>query len=521
MEDMENSVCPGAPFRLNLQMLIDFMEERGWEYAVHRPGDAPVLSRCQIFHGQNLLQTDTLYMVPEGKEDDFPADSYSYITTAELQGQAAHIRAVKTSFPELVNCVMEIFSHYADFERELSNTISSGGSLSELCCVARKYLHNPVYIHDNMFCIIGQSSLVEGVFEINEQTKTPHIPLWMIDEFKFDEVYRNTFAGRQADILGTHLNYFNVRSLYVNLWEDDEYHGRLLINEVESPIRPGQYKAAEFFAGYVILWIRNQALSNRQIHYSYEQAFVDLLTEGTTDERNLKTILDVLNWKREDRYLCLIIQSQDTGDAFRSDLAINSRLSTVLSGHVSFRYQQRICVIINLPQSGSDLGELRLRLAPLIRDSCLYVGISNPIEDIYGLKRGFIQADIALDYITRTDSSDWIVMFSSCALNYIRESACEKLPAKMVAHPVLLELMEHDRTQGTQYYETLRAYLLCERSIPATAAALIIHRTTLTYRLGKILELTRLNLDSADLRLYLMLSFQLLEQWGIHDGRQG
>ena len=81
--------------------------------------------------------------------------------------------------------------------------------------------------------------------------------------------------------------------------------------------------------------------------------------------------------------------------------------------------------------------------------------------------------------------------------------------------------MEHDRTQGTQYYETLRAYLLCERSIPATAAALIIHRTTLTYRLGKIQELTRLNLDSADLRLYLMLSFQLLEQWGIHDGRQG
>ena len=140
------------------------------------------------------------------------------------------------------------------------------------------------------------------------------------------------------------------------------------------------------------------------------------------------------------------------------------------------------------------------------------MGISNPIEDIYGLKRGFIQAGIALDYITRTDSSDWIVMFSSCALNYIRESACEKLPAKMVAHPVLLELMEHDRTQGTQYYETLRAYLLCERSIPATAAALIIHRTTLTYRLGKIQELTRLNLDHANLRMYLLMSFLLLDQ---------
>lgn len=518
--DMDYSVCPGASFRLNLQMVMDSLEEQNWQYAVSRPGERPALTRCLLYHGQQLLREDTLYLIPEGKEQDFPANSFSYITTTALRGEAPHIRNVNATFPELLNCVLSLFSHYADFERELSNTISSGGSLSELCCIASRYLHNPVYVHDNLFCIIGQSSWVDGMFEMNEQTKMPHIPLWMINEFKFDEVYRRTFSGRQADILGTHLNYFNVRSLYVNLWEGNEYHGRLLINETESPIRPGQYAAAEFFAGYVLLWLKNQMLSNRQTHYSFEQIFIDLLTDGKTDERNLKMILDALNWKHEDRYLCLQMENQVSGDTVRSDLAINSLLSTVLSGHISFRYQQRICVIINLSRSEMDQGELRLRLAPLIRDNCLYVGISNPVEDIYALRRGFLQADMALDYITRVDSSDWMVPFTACALNYIRESACQKLPAKMVAHPVLLHLIEHDRTQGTQYYDTLRAYLLCERSIPATAAALIIHRTTLTYRLGKILELTRLNLDNADLRLYLMLSYQLLEQWGIHDGGQ-
>jgi len=140
------------------------------------------------------------------------------------------------------------------------------------------------------------------------------------------------------------------------------------------------------------------------------------------------------------------------------------------------------------------------------------VGISNPVRGIHAIRRGFLQADVALDYITGTDSSDWMVLFSACALSYIQTCACEKLPGEMVAHPVLLELREYDRLQGSRYYETLRTYLLCERSIPATAAALIIHRTTLTYRLGKIMELTRLNLDNADLRLYLLLSFQLLDR---------
>ena len=516
----EYSVRPSASFRLNLQMVTDSMEEKGWEYLVHRPGEEPVLTRCLMYHGQQPLFADTLYVIPEGMEADFPADRFHYITTTSLQGEAPHIRSIGCSFPELMNHAMEIFSCYAGFERELCNIISSGGSLSELCCVAGRYFHNPVFVHDNMFCVIGQSPRVGELVEFSEKTKKPHIPLWLINELKFDEVYKSTFVRRKAGIWGYDLNELNVRSLYVNLWEGDEYLGRLHINEVESAIRPGQFRAAEFLAEYVILWMKNQALSNQQINYSYEQTFIDLLTDGETDERDLKTILGILNWKQEDRYLCLKLQSQDTGDTVRSDLAIHSRLSTVLSGHISFRYQQKLCVIINLPVSGIDQGELRLRLAPLIRDSCLYVGISNPVDGIYALRRGFIQADIALDYITGIDSSDWMVLFSSCALNYIRESACKRLPANMVAHPVLLELMEHDRTQGTQYYDTLRAYLLCERNIPATAAALIIHRTTLTYRLGKILELTRLNLDNANLRLYLLISFQLLEQGGPYDFRQ-
>lgn len=508
----ECSVRPGTSFRLNMQMIADFLDEREWGYLVCRPGETPLLTKCQLYHGQEMLFEDTLYVIPEGLECSFPANRFSYITTADMQGEAPHIRKVKCDFLELLNHVMGIFTYYGDFERELCNTISSGGSLSELCCVASRYFHNPVYVHDSMFCVIGQSPYLEGLFEYSEKTKKNHIPLWRINEVKFDEVYKKTLTNSSAGILGNDLNYFDERSLYVNLREENAYLGRLLIHETESSIKPGQFRAAEFLAGYVLLWMKNQAMSDHHRNQSYEQIFIDLLEDREVDERELRTILNILNWKQEDRYLCFKLQSQDTADAVRSDFAINSRLSTEFSGLVSFRYQQKLCVIIDLTVSGIDPGELRLRLAPLIRDSCLYAGIANPIEGIYALRRGFVQADIALDYITEVDSSDWMVLFSSCALHYIRQSACRKLPPKMVAHPILLELKEHDRTQGTQYYETLRVYLDCERNIPATATALIIHRTTLTYRLGKILELTRLNLDNANLRLYLQLSYQMLDQ---------
>ena len=87
-----------------------------------------------------------------------------------------------------------------------------------------------------------------------------------------------------------------------------------------------------------------------------------------------------------------------------------------------------------------------------------------------------------------------------------------KIPATLAADNwKLTELIQYDRQNGTQYYETLLAYLIAERNIPKTAEALIIHRTTLTYRLKKISELIKVNLDDPNQRQYLLLSFFILE----------
>ena len=68
-----------------------------------------------------------------------------------------------------------------------------------------------------------------------------------------------------------------------------------------------------------------------------------------------------------------------------------------------------------------------------------------------------------------------------------------------------------DKEKNTDYYHTLKTYLENERSIPKTSEALIIHRTTLQYRLEKIAQLTHLNLDSRDVRMYLNISFRILD----------
>lgn len=133
------------------------------------------------------------------------------------------------------------------------------------------------------------------------------------------------------------------------------------------------------------------------------------------------------------------------------------------------------------------------------------------MDNIHHIAIGFRQADIALQYIVEEKSSQWIVPFAECALHYIRSKATREIPVEMPADCSLLTILRYDKRNGIQYFNTLRAYLINERNIPKTDNALIIHRTTLTYRLQKIHELFNLNLDDDYQRLYLLMSLFLLE----------
>ena len=85
------------------------------------------------------------------------------------------------------------------------------------------------------------------------------------------------------------------------------------------------------------------------------------------------------------------------------------------------------------------------------------------------------------------------------------------LTHRHLVSPDLYALMDHDRENDTQYFKTLQTWLLMERNVPETSQALIIHRSTLLYRLKKIQSIIRSNLDDPWQRLTLQLSYWILE----------
>ena len=118
------------------------------------------------------------------------------------------------------------------------------------------------------------------------------------------------------------------------------------------------------------------------------------------------------------------------------------------------------------------------------------------------------QAKGALKVCKEADKAK-VLLFSDNVLEYIISHFKEEYDADMVCSKAVRRLKAFDSENNTNYLETLRRYLENGMQQTLTANELFIHRSTLIYRIKKIEELTGVDLNDPDTRLYIQISIRL------------
>jgi purine catabolism regulator len=102
-----------------------------------------------------------------------------------------------------------------------------------------------------------------------------------------------------------------------------------------------------------------------------------------------------------------------------------------------------------------------------------------------------------------------VVQFSSLGV-YQLLVQLEEIPAvRHFTDQVIGPLVAYDEQHNSSLVKTIDAYFDHHGNISQTAESLFIHRNTLLYRLDRIQELTRHDLNQSNMRLALHLSLKL------------
>jgi len=500
---------------LSVQIIADCFEDDKMDFLLNTVNDEPVFIACNLYTGQKTLFSDIIYILPAGTTA-FPVNRYSYISSDNLEGNAPHIRNIKMDTGEILNKVINIFQKHREFEAELNAVITEGGSLTDLCQVGNEFFKNPMYVHDNMFCIVAIPEYVQGMREFDHDSETGkyYIPLWLINDFKFDEEYKKTMYTRSATLWTNEQFPRNNSAVYANIFDGTYYMGRLLLEELKTPIKKGQFALLDYFAGYVRYIMIRDSVSQQSAGLDFESTFRDMILSDTVKDADLDKFLNIMSWNESDLYVCVKLVSQDGHESLQSSRSIKGKYSGLFHDSYSFYCGNEFCIIINVENTNLATDEISAKLAPSVREGCLYCGISNRFRHIKYIAEGFKQADAAINALG-AESGNWIASFHSSAVDYLIKKSLDGLSARVYVPTGLFNLMRYDSLHGTDYYKTLKLYLINERNITRVSEQLSIHRTTLLYRLGKIEELLSYDLDDEASRLYLLVSFKVIEDYNL------
>ena len=478
---------------------------------VHNSGKGQSYLDVRIFRSALPMSENILYLVREADAASFPGDTYASICNAPISGIADRITVPELTDEQVLDRAMALFSRYREQEQQLDELVFGGCTLQQLCEAGAALLENPVYIHDDWFMMLAQSSQAESLLtpEYTTASQRGFLPRAIIEDLQFDSDYLETYTTH--DVQRWHNPNGPSDCLYVNLWDGGIYRGRLLVLEANHPSRPSDYRLAEVLGQRAINCLHYISDSANAAYRSMDDVIWEMLS-GQPDSARLRRCLDQLGWEPEDPYVCLNVAPQEEQISSIQEHSLHSDLFRYFPNSYVLLREHRQIVVINMRRQTIPYTLLRHTLAPLCRDHLLYAGISAPVPHIRDLSSAYLQSQIALESCFRQRGARWIRLFSSCALEHIVESYRSALPLEYTLSPALVLLRDHDRLHGTPYFETLRAYLLCERDVPKTSEMLIIHRSTLLYRLKKINALVNINLDDPNQRVYLLLSLWVLDR---------
>lgn len=452
-----------------------------------------VLRNARHFSDEVQIERQNVYI---GRESDFfPSGSKGIIC---VQGND-FIRLATDDYEAVFNSVLRAFDYYNSWSDGLRDQIIAGCTLQELADASQDVIADPFFIQDTTYRISAFSTKFAAGSLDDDWDDIVNSHSMRIDRI----------AGINSLILPMmktlepfvfQKGYFPYRSICQNLFLYKKHAGWLVILEHYKAITEGRQHLCDTFVHIIEFWLEQN--DDKRVRQASNGLFLDLLDGREVNRDILARTLETLEWRINDEYCMIKIVSLDKSSSELIYLA--EAIERTLYGCCTISVGLSLLVIANLRLRNID--DIIKELIVWMKKSGSCCGVSNSFSDIMQLRRYDEQAAIAVTYGLKHPGQ------ASRLRDHSLEYAINVLKKENVGtilHTSLELLKRYDTDHGTEFYNTLRVYLLNERNQIKTAEDLYLHRNSLYYRINRIIEITGLDLEDPDTRLHVLMSYRI------------
>lgn len=455
------------------------------------------ITGARLLSTADKMRPDILYIAPL---QDFSSDPQFCDTILCVNGPD-WIMLDSRDENEVLASVLDIFDELGTWEEELNKAAGEGRNMQYFIDISKNALPFPMFISDVPGDVIGFSKSF-GIGEVDEYWDSIVLSGHTHEDMFVGKIFDAQHNVRDDwDVSPRIYQTVHGRIIGVHMQNDREIIGAITIVEHGRTFSDGIHQLICIFKDAAEKALLKSG-KNAELRTTVALVREHLDGEEADAEYMWSRIYGHLGKPAGDFKMLLIRNTQ------RTDINFRGNLSRKLTGSgipcFSMAYHDYALAIVACSDENAFIQKLHEQLAGFE-----YVcGASLPFSSAQYLKGAFTQAELAMR--AGAGASGAVNQCVDYAYLYILNQLAEKKEiSDGLLHPALFVLKKYDEKHRSSLYETLFEFLRLERNVVATAKRMFIHRNSMLYRLQRLEKLLGLDLDDLNVRMYLLLSFQI------------
>lgn len=435
----------------------------------------------------SLFHKDIVYVFRESGgssgEDD---NGYAYIVNRY------DIIKIKSADTDIIfNEIITALDYFNQWEESLNDFVTDENGLQKMLDLSDALLKSPAFLYNTSGEVLAISSNYAPSIHWHwaELCNDRRISDQRLKTFKescdFTHVFTDKVPTFHCSVLGSH-HYWHC-SLY------------LLEHRV------AQFVAFDFNGAFprgidsviqtLVIYMQKHmdAFCYRYLPLSrFTAQLTALLDHQPVIREELLPMLTSMGWQWNDTYCVAVIAERSEEEAVLISRAY-SYLADRLENGYSFLYHQQIILILNISHVHVGAAQYFESLKHYLNEN-LFCGISYYFYDFGEFATYYQQVIAALDF--HRGSYEPLCFAEDVSWSVLLDHFHENPQLRCYVHPALFLLKELDKKSGSQYFDTLAAFVFCGCHLSESARNLRIHRNTMLYRLNRIGDLIHMDLLS-------------------------
>lgn len=497
---------------VNSYLIAERLEACSFKKLKSSSADRPI-RYVTIYNSVIKCNENTAYIVVDPKM--FPTDENEpkclFLVLGELPEEVREstphdVICIRSSYSlgKLYEQVQEILEYYNAWEERLTEILMENGSLSELCTASVPYFGNPLTVQNEAYELIGVGETEEIAYPYNFREKDSD---YLSDQWVKSAIDSTENIFERRDPFKFH--YINQHwSLLMNLFDGDRYVAQICVDANHRPLVVGDYIRICILQKYVDQYLKCNPNRMRSENEHFSRQLREYLL-GKKNREALMVSLHKRGWKAGDTYVCCAFRQASRKRGRENNIYISKQISEQFAQTVSFVGDSWIYAVHHLGKEESTPDLFKEQGTYIVERYGLMVGVSMTFDDFFRYSGYLKQARGIVEYHEQ-EQKEGIHFFEEEKLQYAIRYGIHGLPLESLMPVGLKALVAYDRENQSEYYETLRVYLLHNRNVAETLEALFIHRSTFKYRMQRIKEIMQTDLEAYEEQLYLeMILYEL------------